>query len=338
MANTISGQAQAVWPALRSITIDRAQQGKQSVKRKCQRAVEHLAAVGVWCAAELSLGMDLWLSWRDVPCQGLTEAEYNALLTALRAFPDLERVARDRIGMPGPRQLTLLEASGSVRAARAAHAQGRPELPGDREAPRDLRVGDCGWPRQHPWQYEPGLPDNVTVDCTSDAPVQLDAPPNWILLQRNGRLLIRNPVGITCQLEAAQAGMLELINQGLTQTAFLEALLATCVLQQHQDNVRAIHWSRHLLACVAGITGARGLIGCRAVTFHPHYWWYSSPEEEDALGSLRNWPVDECVLILDAYLPKDREAVLRRAFGHWAHVWILRLVERGESAQAKSKA
>ena len=28
------------------------------------------------------------------------------------------------------------------------------------------------------------------------------------------------------QLEAAQAGMLELINQGLTQTAFLEALLA----------------------------------------------------------------------------------------------------------------
>jgi hypothetical protein len=24
----------------------------------------------------------LWLSWKDVPCQGLTEAEYNALLTA----------------------------------------------------------------------------------------------------------------------------------------------------------------------------------------------------------------------------------------------------------------
>ena len=43
--------AEAVWPALRSIAIDRAQQGKQSVKRKCQRAVEKLAAVGVWCAA-----------------------------------------------------------------------------------------------------------------------------------------------------------------------------------------------------------------------------------------------------------------------------------------------
>ena len=122
--------------------------------------------------------MDLWLSWRDVHCQGLTEAEYNALLTALRAFPDLERVTRDRIGMQGPRQLTLLEANGGVRAARAALAQGRLELPGGREAPRELRVGDCEWPRQHPWQCEPGLPNVVTVDCTSDAPVQLDAPPN----------------------------------------------------------------------------------------------------------------------------------------------------------------
>ena len=121
--------AEAVWLALKSIAIDRAQQGKQSVKRMCQRAVKKLAAVGVWCAAELSLGMDLWLNWRDVPCQGLTEAEYLALLTALRAFPDLERVASDRIGMPGPRQLTLLEANGGVRAARTAAAPERLEPP-----------------------------------------------------------------------------------------------------------------------------------------------------------------------------------------------------------------
>ena len=72
------------------------------MKRKFQRAVEKLAAVGVWCAAELGVGMNLWLSWRDVPCQGLTEAEYNALLAALKSLPDLERVARDRIGMPEP--------------------------------------------------------------------------------------------------------------------------------------------------------------------------------------------------------------------------------------------
>jgi hypothetical protein len=62
--------------------------------------------------------------------------------------------------------------------------------------------------------------------------VQLAAPPDWILLQKNGRLLIRNPVGITCQLEAVQVGILELINQGTEQAAFLEALLAVCVLQQ----------------------------------------------------------------------------------------------------------
>ena len=148
------------------------------MKRKCQRAVEKLAAVGVWCASELSLGMGLWLSWRDMPCQGLTEAEYNALLPASRAFPDFERVARDRIGMPGPRQLTMLEANGGVRAARAALAQGRLELPGGLEAPRELRVGDSAWPRQRPWQCEPGLPNAVTVDCTSNAPVHLDAPPN----------------------------------------------------------------------------------------------------------------------------------------------------------------
>ncbi len=62
----------------------------------------------------------------------------------------------------------------------------------------------------------------MTVDCASDASVQL-----------SGRLLIRNPVGVTCQLEAAQASMLELINQGKEHAAFLYALLAVCALQQH---------------------------------------------------------------------------------------------------------
>jgi hypothetical protein len=66
------------------------------------------------------------------------------------------------------------------------------------------------------------------------------------------------------------------------------------------------------------------------VTFHRHYWWYSPPEEEDALGSQREWPSKECVLLLDAELPKDREVVLRKAFGHGSHVWILRLAGRGE--------
>jgi hypothetical protein len=52
--------SEAVWSILWSMVIDLAQQGTQSLKRKCQRAAEKLAAVGVWSAAELSLGMGWW--------------------------------------------------------------------------------------------------------------------------------------------------------------------------------------------------------------------------------------------------------------------------------------
>jgi hypothetical protein len=134
--------------------------------------------------------MGLWLSWRDVPCQSLTDAEYSALLPLLRDYrdQDIKRVVRDMIDMRGPnattsqRRLDQLELGGG-------------------EAPRNLRVEDSTWIRQHPWQCEPGLPNAVTVDCKSNAPVLLSTPPrpDWILMQRNGRLLIRNPVGVTCQ-------------------------------------------------------------------------------------------------------------------------------------------
>ncbi len=133
------------------------------------------------------------------------------------------------------------------------------------------------WPRQHPWQYKSKLPNTVTEDYTCDATVQLSAPPEWILLQRNKRLLIRNPVGVACHLEAVQAGMLELINQG---------------------NVS---------------------YNCFKTELEPYHgadtsWlpWPESREEEDALGSQRVWPAYECVLLLDTYLQKYREAVLRR--------------------------
>jgi hypothetical protein len=38
------------------------------------------------------------------------------------------------------------------------------------------------------------------------------------------------------------------------------------------------------------------------------------------------------VLLLDAYPPEQRRAVLLRAFGYGSHVWILRRAEQGESA------
>ncbi len=92
-----------------------------------------------------------------------------------------------------------------------------------------------------------------------------------MLLQWNGQLLIRAPSGTTRQLEAAQSAMLELMNKELDQAAFLSALVNACKAQQRQDDVWTVHWSRHFLACIARITGARGLVGCRPVPFHPHY-------------------------------------------------------------------
>ncbi len=83
------------------------------------------------------------------------------------------------------------------------------------ERPQDLIVTDSMWPWRHPRQCEPAHPDAVRVECTSDAPVQFSGPADSILLQMNRRLLVRNPVGFTCQLDVAQAGMLELIDQAV---------------------------------------------------------------------------------------------------------------------------
>ena len=151
------------------------------------------------------------------------------------------------------------------------------------------------------------------------------------MLRRNGRLLVRSLTGSTCQLDAAQAGMLELMQQGMNQSCFLEALVESCALQRRQVESRAVLWSRHLLACIARISGARGLVGCTAVTFHPHFWWFSSPQGEAALGSLRDWPAEPCVLLLDCYPPTERSDLLKRAFGHHANVWVLRQVVPGEN-------
>ena len=46
------------------------------------------------------------------------------------------------------------------------------------------------------------------------------------------------------------------------------------------------------------------------------------------------WPLEACVPpLLDAFAPEDRRRVLRRAFGHEAHVWILRQAERREAVK-----
>ena len=116
-------------------------------------------------------------------------------------------------------------------------------------------------------------------------------------------------------------------------------------MQQEQDLTRAIHWSRHLLACLAQATEARGLVGCRAVTRHPHFFWFSSPDsDEEVLGSVENWPQEGCVLLLDSYAWDQHEGMLRKAFRHKDLVWVLRAVEardeckRDESLLRRLKA
>ena len=308
----------------------------KNVIRQCLHAVGRLATAGIWFAAQLSAGPGRWLGLRALPALDVTESEYETLLAQLSASSHLERIASERTAMPGLRQRTLWEPGGLNKAARSTPNGAGPNPNGG--------DGPCGGTsvegltrrrRLHPWQSSPRLPDAVTFDLASDAPDLIPAPPGWELLRRNGRLLVRDPSGLTCQLDAAQAAMLELMNPGMEQPTLLSAMVRACNAQQYRDDGRAspVHWSRHLLACIARITGARGLIGCCSVTFHPHFWWYSSLDSDDEVfGSQREWPAEDCVLILDAYPPAERRALLGRAFGHAAHVWVLRMAAPGEAS------
>ncbi len=144
-----------------------------------------------------------------------------------------------RSGIPSPR--FDLRGTGTPRSGRS--------IPSLSRSPAST-VYSCIDPqrgtRKHPWQFE--LPNRGGIDCANDAPVMPLAPARWTLLQRNGRLMVCNPSGITCQLDAAQAGMLELMDQGMDQDAFLDSLVTVCqcVTEQGQDGIRAAHWSRHL--------------------------------------------------------------------------------------------
>jgi hypothetical protein len=209
--------SEVVWPQLWAAAQRPIRQATRRLHRDCVRAVEKLAAGGIWCAAQLSTGLGLWLNWRTGPNRIVTETEYGALLVVLRDSPHLEQIAKEREDMPGPRQLTLVEAWRGAPANRAAAGQSHPDGIRDDRSGSDQRPDGPGPLRTHPWQCEPGLPDAVTIDCSNDAPYLLKAPPGWTLLRRNGRLLVRNPSGVTSQLEAAQAGMLGLMNQGLTK-------------------------------------------------------------------------------------------------------------------------
>ena len=109
---------------------------------------------------------------------------------------------------------------------------------------------------QRPWQSDARLPDNVLFDLTSDTPQHPVGPEGWNLLQRNGQLLICNPAGRVGELEAAQAYILLRLSAASADVSYA-AILEACGEQQRQDDVKSIHWSRHLLASMAAVTKAR---------------------------------------------------------------------------------
>ena len=123
--------------------------------------------------------------------------------------------------------------------------------------------------------------------------------------------------------------MLRRLHAELLAETLFGAILGACTDQSLQDEGQSVMWSRHFLACIAKITNAKGIIGCRSVTFHPHFQWFQSLSASDGiLGSVDCWPADPCVLLLDAYPNGEREGIIRRAVGHQKHVWVLRMVDR----------
>ena len=301
--------------------------------RDSLKALGTLAQHGVLYAAQLSVGEGRWLPRMLLPA-AIPENEYQALVEALATCSQGARIDQERRLVPGRRQLSLQEAWAieGTRAQPSVSALMRRE---------DQRVGngagDVRYPRArlHPWQCDAPLPDRVIFDLATDASQSPIAVPGWGFIQRNGRLIMQSPTGALGQLEAAQAHMLRRLNEGVPAQDFYAAILTACTDQQHQDNVRSVLWSRHLLACIVHITKAKGVVGCRSVLYHPHFQWFQSPLASDtALGSVLNWPEECCVLLLDAYPGDEREAIIRCAMGHRKHVWVLRMVDRAEESSA----
>jgi hypothetical protein len=185
-------------------------------------------------------------------------------------------------------------------------------------------------PTLYPWQLDPPLPANVTIDLTNHHLKILPAPPGWEILQRNGQTFITPPGQPTVSLDQAQFGMLRALHnaeqpdQHELSISFLTHLRESCLAQQRADGISHVPWSRHLLACLHRITRAELLVGARAVTRHPHFQHYASPLPNDQrLGAVLDWPGVEALLLLDSFEPGERPALWRRVDAHAQPAWIL---------------
>ena len=99
----------------------------------------------------------------------------------------------------------------------------------------------------------------------------------------------------------------------------------SCRAQNDADIEFFVHWSRHLVAYLRQITGSELLIGASAVTYNPHFPYFSSPYSPDVhFGAAAEWPQKPALLIIDSFAPPMRRQLLERAIAHGSAVWVLR--------------
>jgi hypothetical protein len=152
----------------------------------------------------------------------------------------------------------------------------------------------------------------------------------WEVIQRNGRVWIAERNTRVAKLDAAQYHML-LATCGNQDARSVPAELTlnrisdSCRAQKDADLVSLVHWSRHLVARIRGITRSKLLIGPSAVTDNPHFPYFSSPHALDVhLGSIEKWPQVPALLLIDSFAPHLIRKLLEKAMTHDADIWVLR--------------
>jgi len=153
----------------------------------------------------------------------------------------------------------------------------------------------------HPWQCDPPLPSNVSIDVSNHLPHRIPCPAGWEVTRRNGRVLITPAGAGSFGMDYAQYELLLALyhswqlgrvmsptqwdsnTQPVPATEhFLRTLRMACAAQVQADLNYQVHWSRHLLACLRQITGAELLVGASAVNYNPHFSYFFSPNPHDA--------------------------------------------------------
>ena len=179
--------------------------------------------------------------------------------------------------------------------------------------------------------------DRVSFDLSNHCKQLLPCPEGWDISKRNAQVLIYDPEGHAIGLDAAHYEMLaELHGPASAPTElFLRAVLASGMRQRTADLDYYVPWNRHLLTCLRYVLKATCLVGARAVTFNPHFSHFLSPDSSySVLGSSIGWPAESTLLLLDSFMPSQREAITQQACDHTHEVWIVRLARPSHNAIA----